>query len=128
MLPWRARLDLKRLLEAARSASPDRRIEWRDRIAAQGTPAIANVSAWLGDPVLAAFAVRVIERIGALGDAEVATEALRAARPRVPPAARGDVDWALQRLRFISPGPGPSVARPAAGAIHSPARVSAPRR
>lgn len=92
-------MELASLLEDARRAPPDRRIEWRDRIAAHGPRGIEGVRPWLSSPALAAFAIRVIERVGANGDAALATQVLRSARPDVPQHIRGDVDWALQRLR-----------------------------
>lgn len=92
-------MTLADLLQEARAAAPDRRIEWRDRIAAHGALAIEAVDPWLVDTALAAFAVRVIERVGALGEPDLAGRVLRAARSRVPAQVRSDVDWALQRLR-----------------------------
>lgn len=92
-------MDLLELLRQAETASPMQRIEWRDRIAAHGARAIEGVRPWLASPVLAAFAIRVIERAGTNGDATHATEVLRSARSRVPPVAKADVDWALKQLR-----------------------------
>ncbi|MDA8238157.1 MAG: hypothetical protein M0T75_09810 [Chloroflexi bacterium] len=92
-------MELAALLEEARRATPDRRIEWRDRIAAHGRPAIDGVDQWLADGMLAAFAVRVIERVGANGEAAAASRALRGGRARVPANVQGDVDRALQHLR-----------------------------
>ena len=95
-------MDLAPLLEAAKAASPATRIRWRDRIASHGPRAIEEVSQWLADPVLSAFAIRVIERAGALGDPSLATQVLRSSRAKVPAAAKGDVDWALKHLRPTS--------------------------
>lgn len=92
-------MELLALLNEAETASPMHRIEWRDRIAAHGARAIDGVRPWLASPVLAAFAIRVIERAGTNGDAPHATQVLRSARSRMPPAVRGDLGWALQRLR-----------------------------
>jgi hypothetical protein len=92
-------VDLGALLERARSAPPDRRIEWRDRIAVYGVRGIESVRPWLADPELAAFAIRVIERVGVSGEAHLASQVLRSARAIVPPGITGDVDWALKRLR-----------------------------
>jgi hypothetical protein len=92
-------MKLALLLEEARTASPASRIEWRDRIAAFGPPAIEGVRPWLSSPVLAAFAIRVIERAGAAGEATIAAQVLRSARTTVPPAVAADIDWALQRLK-----------------------------
>lgn len=104
-------MELSALLDAAGTATPDRRIEWRDRIAAHGAAAIEGVRPWLASPVLAAFAIRVIERAGTNGDAVLAARVLRSARSTVPPAAKGDVDWALQQLKLRN-RPAPAVASP----------------
>ena len=90
---------LTALLEAARVASSIDRIVWRERIAAHGSQAIVAMGPWLADPMMSAFAIRVIERAGADGNASQAVHALLAARSTVPPVARGDVEWALERLR-----------------------------
>jgi len=102
-------MELSALLQAAETASPMDRIEWRDRIAAYGDRAIEGVRPWLASPTLAAFAVRVIERAGTNGEAVLAARVLRSARATVPPVVAGDVDWALQQLRqrtaqSVSPG------------------------
>ena len=92
-------MELTLLLEQAKEASPTTRIQWRDRIASYGARAIDATRLWLTDTVLAAFAVRVIERAGANGAQGLAIDALRSSRSRVPLAVRSDVDWALKRLR-----------------------------
>jgi len=113
-------VDLATLLDEARSAPPGRRIESRDPIAAFGPLAIEGVRPWLADEALAAFAVRVIEKVGIDGEPALATEALRAARKRVPEAVTGDVEWALERLKAASRPAPPPAAAPAAPA-HRPA-------
>lgn len=95
-------MKLSTLLKEAEVASPMARIEWRDKIAEHGADAIEAVGPWLEDGVLAAFAIRVIERAGTNGHLALATQVLRSARSRVPERERGDVDWALQRLRARS--------------------------
>ena len=92
-------MELARLLDEARAAPPDRRIEWRDPIASFGERAIATIEPWLAEPAFSAFAIRVIERAGAQGNAVPARLVLRAARRVVPPALQGDLDWAIARLR-----------------------------
>lgn len=92
-------MELAALVQQAQAASAMDRIAWRDRIAAYGTRAIEAMRPWLNDPTLAAFAIRVIERAGAYADATEAMRVLRSARSKVPPHVRGDVDWALKRLR-----------------------------
>ncbi len=91
-------MELAALLEEAHSAPPDRRIEWRDRIAAHGASAIDGIRPWLADDVLAAFAVRVIERVGVNGEAELASQVLRSERAHVPAEVSADVTWALRKL------------------------------
>lgn len=120
-------MKLALLLEEARTASPARRIEWRDRIAAFGPRAIEGVKPWLSSPVLAAFAIRVIERAGAAGETTLAAGVLRSARTTVPPAVAGDIDWALQQLRATSQptgssDPAPARAKPAAPVRSGPVR------
>lgn len=93
-------MELSALLSKAGTATPDRRIELRDRIAAHGAPAIEAVRPWLANPILAAFAIRVIERAGTNGEASQAVEVLRSARSTMPAVVKGDLDWALKRLRL----------------------------
>jgi hypothetical protein len=113
-------IDLASLLDAARSAARSQRIAFRDPIAAHGEEAILGVRPWLADPVLAAFAVRVIERAGASGHVDLAVRVLRAARRKAPPLVADDVAWALGRLRVASRPERPEVAGAAAP---SPARL-----
>lgn len=105
-------MELAVLVSKAGRATPDRRIELRDRIAAYGAPAIEAVRPWLADPVLAAFAIRVIERAGTNGDAAHAMKVLRSARSTLPAVVKGDLDWALKQLRPRAQ-PTTSTARPA---------------
>lgn len=116
---------LEAVLMKARDASPGQRIEWRDPIAAYGAPAIEAVQPWLADAQLAAFAIRVIERVGCAGEPELASQALRSARPRVPPSAAVDVDWALQHVRAASRPA--AVPAPVPVAPHRVAQRPAPR-
>ena len=92
-------MQLAGLLEKARTADPGERIQWRDQLVPFGTQAIEAIAPWLSDQVLAAFAVRVIVRVGENGEPEAAAKALRSARTRVPDTIRGDVDWALSTLK-----------------------------
>ncbi len=108
-------MELTALLETARSAPPDRRIESRDEIATFGALAIEGIRPWLTDDALAAFAVRVIERAGINGEPQLAAKVLRAARSKVPADVTDDVVWALERLRVASrpkPPPPPAAAAP----------------
>jgi hypothetical protein len=95
-------MQLTSLLEEAQGAAPDRRILFRDQIAPFGTRAIEGVEPWLTSELLAAFAVRVILRVGQQGERLAAAKALRAARRRVPPRVLGDVEWALTSLRLAA--------------------------
>lgn len=92
-------MQLAALLDEAQAATPDRRIEWRDRIAPFGARAIQAVAPWLERPHLAAFAVRVIARAGEDGEIDLAARTLRAARRDASGTIRDDIDWALARLR-----------------------------
>lgn len=118
---------LTALLQEAETASPMDRIEWRDRIAAHGVRAIEGVRPWLASPVLAAFAVRVVERAGTNGEAALATKVLRSARSTAPPAVKGDLDWALQQLRHRAAHPvSPSAPPSPAGSSANPVRQGRP--
>lgn len=113
-------MQLTVLLEEAREAGPDRRIMWRDPIAAFGERAIAGVQGWLADPVLAAFAIRVIQRVGEQGHIDEAAQALRGARRVVPPNLQGDLVWAIGRLRALKH---PTPERSAKTAVSAPVRT-----
>jgi hypothetical protein len=95
-------MQLAGLLEEAQGATPGRRILWRDRIAPFGRRAIEGVEPWLANEVLAAFAVRVILRVGQQGETKAAAQVLRSARRRVPAPVQGDVEWALAALRLAA--------------------------
>ena len=90
------------LIARAEKADPADRIDLRDPIAAHGAAAIEAVSPWLKVPSLAAFAIRVIARVGLDGEREAAQVALRAARRRMDTSLRADTDWALGVLRVAS--------------------------
>ena len=127
--PGEGTTELATLLEQARSAPPSRRIESRDPIAAYGPLAIEGVRPWLADEAMAAFAVRVIEKVGIDGEPALATEALRSARKRVPEAVTGDVEWALERLKAASrPAPAPAAAPAAPAPRPAPRPTAASRR
>jgi hypothetical protein len=106
-------LDVDGLLAGARHAGPAHRIEWRDRIAAHGEPAIEAITPWLGEPKFAAFAIRVIERAGQVGDPqrEVALRVLRGARRTIDPCVSPDLEWAVLRLRAPAPSEAPATPR-----------------
>jgi hypothetical protein len=120
-------MKLEALLAEAQSASPGRRIEWRDRIAAFGDRGIEAVSPWLADAVLASFAVRVIDRAGVDGHAEAATVTLRAWRRRAPEGARSDIDWALKRLKAASRPAAPAATNQSATPTARPTQQEKPR-
>ena len=93
------------LVGAARSATRADRIEYRDRIAAFGPRAIAEMQRWIPDRGVGAFAVRVIESVAALGWSADARIALREARPSAGSAAIvDDIDRVLARLGPASGG------------------------
>jgi pyruvate/2-oxoglutarate dehydrogenase complex dihydrolipoamide acyltransferase (E2) component len=133
-------MQLTSLLEEAQGAAPDRRILFRDQIAPFGTRAIEGVEPWLTSDVLAAFAVRVILRVGQQGEGVAAAKALRAARRRVPSCVLGDVEWALASLRLAARAAAdaekalatptaatPTAATPTAATAHAPAALVRPR-
>jgi len=112
------------LLARAEGADPAHRIDLRDPIAAHGADAIEAVTPWLKDPALAAFAIRVIARVGLDGEREAAQTALRAARRRMDARLRADADWALGVLKVSATAPPePAAARRTA----APRRAEAPR-
>jgi hypothetical protein len=91
---------LASLLEAAAGAAPDRRIEYRDRIAAHGEAAIKGVTPWLADPALGAFAVRVIRKAANPDTLVVALACLRSAKTSA--ASDGvtrDIEEAIKALK-----------------------------
>jgi hypothetical protein len=88
---------LAELLARAAAADGMTRIDFRDPIAAHGAEAIAALGPWLGDPRLAGFAVRAIERAGVAAPVE-ARAALERARRGASGTTRIDVDDALRRL------------------------------
>lgn len=92
--------DLDRLLVHARGADPADRIEYRDQIAAHGALAIEAMTDWLADPRLAAFAIRVLERIGRDASNRAAVIDVLAAvdRSELPAHLIGDLDAALTGL------------------------------
>jgi hypothetical protein len=120
----KANAALATLLARAEGADPAHRIDLRDPIAAHGAAAIEAVTPWLKEPTLAAFAIRVIARVGLDGEREAAQAALRSARRRMDERLRADADWALGVLKVApDPSPQPSSARRAA----APRRAEAPR-
>lgn len=52
--------DLRTLIRAVEKASPATRIDYRDRLAAHGEPAIQAVGPWLRDPSFVRVAIRVV--------------------------------------------------------------------
>lgn len=97
--------DLDVLLANAREADPGDRINYRDAIATHGELAIDAMADWLSDPRLAAFAIRVLQRIGdAAGDRQAVVDVLRAVdRAELPRHLVGDLDRALGALGASQP-------------------------
>jgi hypothetical protein len=125
-------MDLATLLVEAETAAPGRRIEFRDPIAAYGLDAIEGVRPWLQDDRLAAFAVRVVERVGLDGESVTAAKVLRSVRTKVPQDVQGDVEAALVRLKTASKAPPAAkpeqVAMPVAASRREPPRYDAEKR
>jgi len=89
---------MEQLIERARAASPNDRIDLRDPIAAHGEAAIDAMAEWLVDPELTRFAVRVIGRAADLGQPAAAVSMLDAARAEASPDQRQDIEAELGRL------------------------------
>ena len=88
------------LLGQAAAADSLVRIDFRDRIAAHGEPAIEAMADWLVDPRLAAFAIRVLQQIGLDEKHRPAVIAMLRGMDRedLAPGLGGDVDAALTGL------------------------------
>jgi hypothetical protein len=89
------------LLERAREAGAGSRIEHRDAIAAHDAEAIRAIRSWLGEPSLASFAIRVIEKAAVVDDESrgIAIETLRGVRGGAfAETAQRDAEDALRRL------------------------------
>lgn len=103
------------LLQKVQGVPLNERMHHRNEVAAFGAAALDAVSPWLQDPRMAAFAIRVIGKIGDHdADRAVALERLRACRPRLDPNHQSDVDEVLARwgeratparIRPVSAGP-----------------------
>src|SRR5688572_28896318 len=96
----RTQVALDQLLTEAQEAPPSTRIELRDRIASHGEYAIEAMTDWLGDERLAAFVIRVLERIGRDTANRDAVQAVFAAvdRDELPPHLAGDIDQATKSV------------------------------
>lgn len=94
--------ELERLLDEARESSPDVRLPtYRDAIAAHGAEAIEPLLSWIDQPVLAAFAIRSLERIAMLASPAKADviHALRSVdRTAIGEHLVRDLDASLRRL------------------------------
>jgi hypothetical protein len=116
---------LDALLDKVRRADRATRIELRDRVAGHGAKAIDPMTDWLDDREFAAFAVRVLERIGRMpGLLQPVVRALSEGHAAASPAIARDIEDALQRLdsRLVRP-PGPR-----SGRASVPAPVGRPGR
>jgi hypothetical protein len=94
--------ELERLLDEARESSPDVRLPtYRDAIAAHGAKAIEPLLNWIDQPVLAAFAIRSLERIATLASPTKAhvIQALRSVdRTAIEGFIARDLEASLRRL------------------------------
>jgi hypothetical protein len=99
--------ELDTLLGEVRRTDRVTRIELRDGVAAYGGAAIDPMAEWLEDPELAAFAVRVLERIGRVEEQlkPVVRALSKGHASSVSPAITGDIDEALRHLgaRLLRP-------------------------
>ena len=90
--------ELTHLLADAGTAAPDRRHEFRDRVAVFGPSAIPVLEAWVAEGNSPAFAYKVLEAMGLHGDPILASDALR--RLRVSHPELSDlIDLALVNLK-----------------------------
>lgn len=98
--PMTADEGLDTLLDQVRAAERETRIDLRDRVVARGSAAIGPISEWLDDREFAAFAVRVLERIG--GDpahrASVVAALVEGHAEAPLPAIARDIEVALENL------------------------------
>lgn len=98
---------LDALLDEVRRADRATRIELRDGIAEHGAAATSPMADWLDDREFAAFAVRVLERIGQMdGQLQPVIRALSEGHATAAtPAIAGDIEEALRRLgsRLMQP-------------------------
>ena len=86
------------LLDRARAASPNDRIDLRDDIAAHGDAAISAMVEWIDHPDLWRFATKVLWRAAQLGHRDAAIDALRAAGAAATADRRAAIDEELARL------------------------------
>jgi hypothetical protein len=86
------------LLERARAASPNDRIDFRDAIAAHGEAAISAMVEWIDHPELWRFATKVLWRVAQSTDRDAAIEALRAAGAAASSDRRAAIDGELAAL------------------------------
>ena len=91
-------LSLDDAVMGAAEAPPSIRIEYRDQIARYGSDGIDRVTPWLGDPALAAFAVRVIARAADFGAAERSRQVLQTSLATLQGPPRADALSALEKL------------------------------
>ena len=94
------------LLDDVRRADRATRIDLRDRVAGHGAKAIDPMADWLDDREFAAFAVRVLERIGrAPGLLQPVVRALSEGHAAATPAIARDIEDALRHLdsRLLRP-------------------------
>jgi hypothetical protein len=93
-----APVELTHLLADAATAAPDRRHEFRDRVAAFGPRAIPALEVWVAEGNSAAFAYKVFEAMGQRGDPILAADALRRLKISHPELA-DLIDLALVNLK-----------------------------
>lgn len=74
---------LQRLVDEAAEAPGDRRVDYRDRVAAFGLSAIRAMDAWVAEGRSPGFACMVLEAVGQ-NDARAAAQALRRLRAERP--------------------------------------------
>jgi hypothetical protein len=98
-----ADLLLEDAVRDATEASPEHRIEFRDAIAKHGDDAVDRVAAWLADPRMAAFAIRVIVRAAEFGSETRARSALQSGLATLDEPALSDARAALLKMGGARP-------------------------
>lgn len=108
--------ELELLLDEARESTADVRLPtYRDRVAGYGTEAIEPLATWIAEPVLAAFAIRSLERIATLvplAKAEVIQTLRSVDRTALIEHHARDLDASLRRLGVDPRRPPPRLRTP----------------
>jgi hypothetical protein len=95
---------LRSLLIGAAEAPPNRRFEWRERIARHGDIAVRALADWLHDEELREFALSTIVRAAELGAAPIALAVLKqAGRGQLDREWHAEIERATDRISRVRP-------------------------